>query len=517
LDLFAVKESQVKLSRLSKNILYNFLGQGLVLVLGFVAIRYVFTRLGGDALGVVYFTTTVSALLFYVLELGIGAVILRELSAHINADLGYIRDLIRTASLFCWSAYALLAVVIYFGAPFLVGKWVNLTTMDESTATHMVQVLAVGVLTILPRSLYGSLLRGLQRMEFNNAIEVGIVGLQQIGTILILALGGGLFHVVYWITACFGLGLLGYLLVSSRFFTIRHLIPGFSGAVVRRNCRFSANMILISMLGTVHMQADKVILSKLLPIGMVGFYGLAWSIVGRATLVASSISQAAFPSFSAMYQGHDRAGLLRQYRKLQDLLCFGTLPVLAAIPFAAVPLFSYLLSPEAAQALLLPVALLCVGTYMNSVLHMPYVFSLAAGKPEITTRLNFYALFVVLPATVLLVYFLGLVGAGMSWIFYQIFSYAYAMPRICSQCLEMPVSEWYAHMLRIFFLAGLTYGVAWMVLYTVGTYSLLSLALGYIGASAVFLIGAYLMMVDELRGALHGALRTVRVRLVEAL
>lgn len=505
------------MSKLAKNILYNLLGQGLLLVLGFIAVKYVFTRLGEDTLGVIYFSMTLNAVLFAMLEMGICSTLVREVSSHFNDEREYVCDLIRTASSFYWGAYVLLAMAIYLGAPLLVEKWIALKTMDTATAIRMVQVLGIGVLTVLPRSLYGSLLRGLQRMEFNNFIEVVTLGLQQFGIIMILALGGSLFAVVYWLAGSFWLGLLGYLLVCGRFFPFRALVPGYSAAVVHRNLRYSSNMAAISMLATVHMQADKVIVSKLLPIGTFGFYAFASSIVSRLTLVTSAISGAAFPSFSALFKTGDRGGLLLQYRKLQDLLCFVTLPVLAAIPFASLPLFSYLLNAEAAQMLLLPITLLCVGTYMNGTLHIPYIFSLAAGRPEITVRSNFYALFVVLPMTALLIFLFGLVGAGFSWVIYHIFAYAYAIPRICSQCLKIPVSEWFWHTLRVFALTTLTYGTAWLMLKSTGADSILFLALAYIGASIAFLAGAYWMIGNELRETLLRFLQTLRLRVAETL
>ena len=505
------------MSRLSKNIIYNLVGQGLLLVLGFVAVRYVFRQLGEDALGVIYFTTTLSAALYAVLELGICSTTTREVAAHLHDDPGYIRDLIRTASLLYWSAYVLLALTIYLGAPFLVEKWINLRTIDAPTATRMVQVLGIGTLTVLPRSFYGSLLSGLQRMEFNNLINVSTSALQQFGTIVILVLGGDLFDVVYWLTASFALGLLGYILVSAHFFTFPGLVPGFSASVVRRNLRYSSNMAVISMLATVHMQADKVIVSKLLPIATFGFYGFASSIVSKLTLATGAISQAAFPSFSALFKGLDKSNLLSQYRKLQDLLCFATLPVLAFIPFAATPLFTYLLNPQAARILLVPVTLLSVGTYMNGTLHIPYVCSLAAGKPEIAVRLNLYALFVVLPVAALLVYYFGLAGAGLSWVFYHLFAYAYAVPRICSECLGISPAEWYSHVLRIAGLAGGTYGGAWAILEGLGAGSILPLILAYAGASIAFLVGGYWMMGDELQETFLRYLQAVRIRMAEAL
>ena len=505
----------MNMSRLSKNIIYNLLGQGLLLALGFVTVKYIFKRLGEDALGIIYFTAMVNTMLSAVLEMGICSTTVREVSGHFKSEPEYIKNLIRTFSLFYWVAYALFGVVIFFLAPVLVEKWINLKTMDPATAIYVLRILGIASFVALPKSLYVSLFRGLQRMEFNNFIDVAATGLQQFGTILILALGGNLFHVVYWFAACYGLRIFTYLAVSCHFFTVRAIVPGYSAGVVRRNLGFASRMMSISILATIHTQADKVIISKLLPIGTVGYYGVAYSNVSKGTLLTGSITQAAFPSFSALFKAGDRTGLMSQYRKLQDLLCFGIVPIFAIIPFALLPLFSYLLNEEAARLLLLPTTLLCVGFYMNGTLNVPYVFSLAVGKPGITARANFYGLFVTLPVTVLLIYYLGLTGAGLSWIFYHIFAYSYGVPRVCRECMEIRVWKWYLHVLRVYILVGLTYGVAWITLGVIGSHSIFSLALAYIGASVVFLIGSYFMIGDELRQTLLSHLQRLKTRIVE--
>jgi O-antigen/teichoic acid export membrane protein len=205
-------------SRLSKNIIYNLLGQGLLLVLGFVAVRYIFRRLGEDALGIIYFTAVMNAILCAVLEMGICATTVREVSAHFESNHGYVKDVIRTFSLVYWALYALLAVAVFLLAPFLVKNWISLKAMDLATAIHVLRVLGIASLVALPKSFYVSLFRGLQRMEFNNFIDVATSGFQQFGTILILALGGNVFHVVYWFAGCYGLSVLAYFFVSTRFF-----------------------------------------------------------------------------------------------------------------------------------------------------------------------------------------------------------------------------------------------------------------------------------------------------------
>ena len=75
-------------SRLKRNILFEFLGQGLTLALSFVAARYVYRGLGGDALGIIYFSSTVHLLLRATLDLGICATTTREVAALAPAYVG---------------------------------------------------------------------------------------------------------------------------------------------------------------------------------------------------------------------------------------------------------------------------------------------------------------------------------------------------------------------------------------------------------------------------------------------
>lgn len=504
------------MSLLSRNIAYNLLGQALALGLSFVATRFIFGRLGEDALGIIYFSVTMSAVAFAVLEMGICSTAVREVAAHVRTDPAYVRDLVRTAGLAYWTACALLAAGVYAAAPFLVERWITLRTMDAPTAIHLVRILGIGGLTVLPRSLYASLLRGLQRMGFTNVIDVSLAGLQQCGTIALLAAGRSAVPVAYWIAACNGLGVLAYALASARFFSLRALIPGYAPAVVARNLDFSAKVMSISLLSLVHTQTDKVALSKLLPVGTLGYYSFVYSLGARASILTEAIAQAAFPSFSASLADRDRPRLMRQYWKLQDLVCLATVPAFAAIAVYAGRLLAFVFGGEVGRALVLPATLLCVGFYMHGTLVVPYLVSLAAGKPDISVRANLWAACVAVPATIALISLFGVAGAAASWVAYQALLYAGAVPRICAECLEIPPTAWYGHAGRIAGVAGLTYGLAWAGLRALGDASLLAVTAAYVCATLAFAGEAWWMMGADLRGTLTRVVRTARVSAKEA-
>ena len=290
--------------------------------------------------------------------------------------------------------------------------------------------------------------------------------------------------------------------VSARGFTPLALVPRYSGAVLKRIYPFASRMMSVSILAIIHMQIDKLIVSKFLPIGLFGYYSFAYSTVAKGTMVAGAISEAAFPSFSELYGVGDLRKLMSEYWKVQNFACLALVPVYGAIPFASLPLFSYLFDPETANMLFLPVTLLTIGFYMNGTLTVSSVLSQAMGKPGIIVRLNIYAMVVVLPGAVLLIHFFGLSGAGFSWILYHFVSYAYAVPRICAECLGCSSWKWLGRVIRIFLLAGITNGTGWMVLNSFASFTVAWSLFGYLASSALFLGTSSLLLRGGLREAL---------------
>jgi len=487
------------MSRLFKNVTYNVLGQGVVLALGFVGVKFIFSHLGADAFGIIYFTAVMTGVLTAALELGVLSTTIRQVSSHFATDRAYVERLARTASLFYWGVGIILFVAIFVAAPFLADQWINLTTIDHATATTMLRFLSITTLITLPRALYSSLFQGRQRMELNNAIDVSSSAIQQLGVIVILARGGNAFAAVQWLAFAAVLSTLAYMIVVARLFGPKALIPAYFPEVVRRNIGFTAHMGALSVLNMILLQFDKVVVSKLLPIASVGYYAFASTVVVRLSFAAGAIAQAALPSFSEFHARNETNPLLLQYRKLQDLISFGMVLPFTAVIFAAIPIYSYLFNRQVAHLLLLPTAVLCLGFFMGATVNIPYTFSIAIGRPQIASRTNLLALFVVVPVTTLLIYWYGLIGAASSWVVYNLFVYAYMIPRICRECLFVSPIGWYAHVAKVLVLAGATYGLAWLFIPIPHSYSTQSLVVAYGLASATFLAGALLFMGPELR------------------
>jgi O-antigen/teichoic acid export membrane protein len=489
-------------SRVARNIAFNFSGQFLLIGLSLIAVRFVFRQLGADSLAVILAALTLGAILSATLDLGVASLTVREVSAHAASDRAYVQKLIGTASLFYWLIFIALGLAVYFLSPWIVDRWFRLETLDPALATQTLQVLGIGSLSALPRSLYTGVLRGLERMEFNNGIDVAVTALQQVGMLALLWFGAGLLPIAYCYAVCFAAGLLAYVAVVARLLGWRVLLPTFSAEVVRRNVAYAASMFVVSAVAPIHLQADRVLVSKLLPFANFGTYATASRLVGAGSLPTSAVAQAAFPSFSSLARANDRTQLTIQYRKLQDFLCLGSVIVFAGIAFSALPLLSLVFNRAVANTLVLPTAILCFGAYLNTTVQLPYMVALAMGKPMTVAKTNLYGLFIVLPAATALTFLLGLSGAAMTLVVFDLFIYAYMMPRICADCLEMSVWDWYGHIARILLLAGATYGVGLLLAVTLGSGGLGALLVAFAVATAAYLLVAQALMPGELKESL---------------
>jgi O-antigen/teichoic acid export membrane protein len=488
-------------SRVSRNIVFNLGGQGAIVALGFWGTRLVFSRLGDEALGILYFALAIYAVLTPIVDLGVSSTVVREVASHRENDPDYVVNLVRTGTALYWSSYLVLALIVWVAAPELVSRWISLKSLAPSVAIQSLRVLAASLLMMLPRSLYANVIRGVERMELNNAIDVATIALQQAGTIVTVSYGGGLVAISYCYLASFVLNILVYVTIAHRFVPWRAFLPNLSRVVVSQNLKFTSQVSAYSILSMVQMEADKALISKFLPLSFLGFYGVAQAMVIRVSRLPAAVTQAAFPNFSALFHRGDRAGLLREYRHLQDLVCYGLVPVFGAVVFGAKPVYSYLLNDEAARLLLLPTVLLCLGWYMNTTLTIPAIFSLAVGRADIGARQNFYALFLVLPLTAWLIWRWGLVGAGLSCVWYHVYAYTYGARRIASECLDIRPREWYLHALKPFALATASYGPAWLLfgLNNAKENSIFLPAASFAIATAAYLCGAYQVIGSELR------------------
>jgi O-antigen/teichoic acid export membrane protein len=494
--------------RVLRNALYTALGQAGLLILWFAVVRTVFRGLGSEILGLLYFSVLVTSVTSSLGDVGISSTVVREVSSRLPAEPDHVRRLLKTFSLVYWGGFLALAAAMIIGAPMVARHWLKPQAVSAEETTRFLRILGVGALLALPRSLYTSVFRGMQRMDVSSLLDVGAAALQQVGALIVMRLGGGTSALFLWWGGSVALGVALSFALARRALPAGALVPGWYPDALSTSRRFTSGMFSLSLLSLVHTHLDKVVVGKLLPLGAFGFYGVAFSTVTKGTLPAAAVGQAAFPSFAAM-SAADRS---RHLWPLLEIVSFGTLPLFAAMPFFATPVLRFALDAGAAAELLLPIALLATAFYMNGALQPLSALALGAGRPDIAVRFNLYALAVGLPAMLLLVRAFGLVGAGLGWIVYHVLAYAYSVPRIFRECLGESPRRWYAHALGTLAVGLALYTVAFWGAQWMGG-GLGALTVAYVAATAAFAMAASHLMSEPTREQVRRALsRVTRAR-----
>ena len=101
-------------------------------------------------------------------------------------------------------------------------------------------------------------------------------------------------------------------------------------------------MIYMSILAMIYKQADKVAISKIQSISTLGYYGFAYNAIEKATILTSSISNAAYPSLCELNENASKRELLSRYRFLQEVILFANVPIFALVIYASLPLFTFI-------------------------------------------------------------------------------------------------------------------------------------------------------------------------------
>jgi len=233
---------------LKKNIFFNLSGQVSLAILGFISLKYIYAGLGDDALGLIYFSLTLSTLLVSAMDFGLSKTTIREVAAYHISDPDYVKRLIQTFSLFYWVAYLLVVLLFVIFLPAIVNSWIHLETMDSKLAQYVLLVMGSTAFLAIPKTFMSSVCIGLQRMDVKNYTDVSLALIQQIGMIFLLVTGSNLVVVAYWMAITNIFSILLYIIVICKFIPIGAFFPRFSMEVVIRTKKFASKMLWTSVL-----------------------------------------------------------------------------------------------------------------------------------------------------------------------------------------------------------------------------------------------------------------------------
>lgn len=356
----------------SRNIVFGIGSQGLLLVLSLIATRFVFRDLGGEALGIISFSAVLTFLFIALSDMGLSLLITREVAAHRNSNNAYVEELVGAGVAVSWAAYLVSCVLVVELASWLVDHWLQVDVANRASATLALRLISASLLLAIPRAVYGAVLSGYERVDLLNIATLCSTAIQQSGLIVVLSVGGELFHVSMWFGISAALGMLPFLYFVYRVGGIGLLLPVWKIDVFVRNFRFMSLLFVNAFSGFLVAQVDRWIVSKFLSVSLMGYYAFIQGLVSKGTIVPGAIANAIFPSFSSRNMTALDRHSDAYYRKLQDFTYYVYLPVSAAAAMLGIVVIRLVFNEEVVdltwRALLLLSLPICNGYTYGSVL-----------------------------------------------------------------------------------------------------------------------------------------------------
>lgn len=486
---------------LARNVVYNVSGQLCGLLLTFVAARFIFADLGHDAFAIVYLVITANAVLVAALDLGMSATIMRGVSAALIASER--ARLVQTASAGFWCAYGVGAAAVVMGSTWAASHLVHLEKLSVGAASAGLAIVWLGALTALPRALYASALRGLQRMAVPNVIDNTALAAQQGGAIVLIHAHADFVIVTLWMACTYLSATVAYAAMCGRAFGWGALVPRFHRDVLKTSSGFSARVFAVSTLQTCAQQGDKLIIGATVTASLFGLYAFATSVVLRASAIFIAVYIAALPALTSTLTQGRFADLRRQYIVVNDVQMMAAAAIFSAMPFANSLLLARVFGTSpSSDPTWLPVLLTSFAMFMQAAIGTLLTLALAHGTPAFVPRAFGIALICSLPIGWLCIRSFGIGGGGVTIAVFMVLQCALMVPRLSALYLRSS-TFWFRSFgrLGLCWVGTLGVGMALQHGYHLG---LTSTGLVYFVAAAAFVIATYRWVFhDETRNALN--------------
>lgn len=409
----------IKKSSLKLNVLANYIGSGWNSLMTLIFVPYYIKYLGMEAYGLIGFYAMMQAALM-LLDAGMTPTLNREMARftggqHTNNS---IRNLLRTLEILCVSVLIAFYIFIWLSADFAASRWFQAQSLPDHVIKQAFLLIGLVAALRMIEGLYRGAIIGLQKQVTFNIANATMATLRGAGAVLILA------FVQPTIQAYFvWQGIVSALTLALFAWIVYHELPTpsqkacFKFSELKSIWRFAAGVMVTSALALALTQIDKLILSRLLSLENFGNYSLVVTITSVLTMIIGPITQAHYPRLSELVSSNRENDLKSSFHSGAQL----------ATVFSSCAAFSLLIygdrivsiwtgKPELGENIFLLLQIMTMGSYFNSLWHMPYVLQLSYGWSSFAARVNLVGVLFLVPAIFYFTPTYGAMGAAIIWL-----------------------------------------------------------------------------------------------------
>ena len=354
------------------------------------------------------------------LDLSLGQMLSRELARFTGGGVSAksARDLVRSVEVLAFLLALAVVVVLVLLRDGIAGAWLKPDSLPVADLRFAIPIMGVIVALRVLEGLYRGAAVGIGQQVRLNIITSVSVTLKAFGALAIfLTVSRGIIPFFTWqaIVSALNVGALIALLHAS--------LPAsaegsrFSMAEIRRVMRFGAGLMMVALLAMVLSQADKLLLSELLPLPAYGVYTLSATLAAAPHLLAAPILQASQPRFARALAASDTAGLSALFHGSSQLMTVLLGSGVAVLVFFADDVLAlWLRDPDLAARVSPTLRLLATGNLFYALVWLPNALQMAYGATRLIVRASAVAVAVLIPGLLVLAPLYKTEGAAWLWL-----------------------------------------------------------------------------------------------------
>lgn len=420
--------------KIFRNTLANYFGMIVQILVPLVCLPIYNSYFNEQEYGLILFFTTLQAV-FAVFDMGLSKAVEKEIGNFKNGIcLEKAKLSIRIASFerIFWGVLILLGLCVLLLEGPIVKNWIIADKIPIDVLSTCYFFAATNILVRLFTTFQTAVIRGFEAQVSQNTVtSIGMVSKN------IIAIGY-LHYCSVSIIAYFFIILMVHVLEVLVFQYIINLekkkfsIFGntFSYSEIAPLFKYCFGLIGITVLGILLKYADKLMVSKMLSIELLGYYGTA-AMVGQALSgIAGPIQKAIFPQICANFTNNDQDAIISIFANAVEKI------LIIASPFCVftfmnsfVVLMTWTGDNELSKNATGPLQLICFASLLNLVASIPFTMQLGQGKTRVSVIFGSVACIFVLPLNYIAIAKYGINGAAIGWVLYNV-AYAFLFPAI---------------------------------------------------------------------------------------
>ncbi len=399
--------------KIFRNTVFNTIGNVFTTGIQLVIIPYLLIRLGAERFGIWALVSVIFGL-FTALDFGTGAAFVKYFSEYATKKDDVSFNRVAVAGFFLMVIFSSLLITICFLLKDQLVVFFNIpdSMLSEANFVFMGAAIIFGYYNTF--GVFQAIIKGLQRMEITNAIEIIASIINFIGVFIVLENGWGLKGLIINHGLKIVLVSLASIYFSKQLFSkLAFKITYLDFSKIKEILSYGVKMQISNIAGLINLQTDKTIIGYFLNLAAVTAYEIGQKIALFCRMIVGLILSALVPAVSELEAKGEAAAILKLYERGNKYLASITFPILIFTIIFADLLISAWMGHGHAQSVLVA-RLLTIGIFINLMTGVGVMIVRGIGKPAYETEYAVICLILNIALGIVLVKFYGFVGVVLS-------------------------------------------------------------------------------------------------------